>query len=258
MKAVKSLLTLAFVALTLSLGAQNVYEGVSADTLNKMNANNQKTGYWIERSGEFTNMGSYVDGKKVGNWVTLLSNNLIYKLEYYGNGEKDGISLQFDRKAKLTSLENYKNGQLHGYCSYLGPYNEMPTKEINYANGKYSGMMKLYYENGKIQEESYYKDNVKNGPSRWYSKNSKLIAIYNYVDGKFEGQQRTFYDNDSTQVLSNYTNNLLNGDYKEFYRNGVAKVAGKYMNGDKEGIWFEYDETGKAIKKETYKKGQLK
>ena len=201
------------------------------DSLNKMNEKNLKTGFWMERNGEYTHQGYYIDSKKDGNWVTFLSNDMIFKLETWKNGVKDGLSLQFDRKSKLTAMENYRGGELNGLCIYYAPANDFPQKEMSYNMGKLEGMSRIFYETGKIQEESFYKDNLKSGPSRWYNKTGRMIAMYNYQGGQFEGIQRTYYENDTTQCISNYSNNLLNGDYKEYYRNGVLKVSGKYLNG---------------------------
>jgi antitoxin component YwqK of YwqJK toxin-antitoxin module len=238
--------------------AQTPMVFIQGDSLNKMNNQNLKTGFWMERSGEYTHQGSYIDGKKHGNWATFLSNDMLFKLETWKYGLKDGISLQFDRKSKLTGLENYKNDQLNGLCVYYAPASDFPQKEMSYNMGKLEGMARIFYENGKIQEESFYKDNQKSGPSRWYGKTGRMIALYNYVNGQFEGLQRTFYENDTTQAISNFSGNLLNGDFKEFYRNGVLKVSGKYLKGLKEGDWIEYDEAGKRVKMTRYKNGEVK
>lgn len=228
------------------------------DSLNKTNAQNLKTGFWMERNSEYTHQGYYIDSKKNGNWATFLSNDMLFKLETWKNGVKDGISLQFDRKSKLTGLENYRDGELNGLCVYYAPASDFPQKEMSYNMGKLEGMYRIFYENGKIQEESFYKDNLKSGPSRWYNKNGRMIAMYNYQNGNFEGMQRTYYENDTTQSISNYSLNLLNGEYKEYYRNGVLKATGKYLNGLKEGDWIEYDETGNRLKTTRYKAGVTK
>ena len=228
------------------------------DSINKLNAQNLKSGFWMERNGEYTNQGSYIDSKKDGTWATFLSNDLLFKLETWKNGEKDGISLQFDRKSKLTGLENYKSGKLNGLCVYYTPGSDFPQKEMSYNMGSLEGMYRIFYDNGKIQEESFYKDNQKSGPSRWYNKGGRMIALYNYAGGQFAGVQRTYYENDTLQCFSNYADNLLNGEYKEYYRNGKVKIQGHYLAGQKEGDWIEYDEAGNRLKTTRYKNGEAK
>lgn len=258
MKTIRLLLFAAFISIPVLLHAQTPMVFIPGDSLNKMTDQNLKTGFWMERNGEYTHQGYYVNSKKNGNWVTFLSSNLVFKVETWKNGLKDGLSLQFDRKSKLTGMENYKDGELNGLCIYYAPASDYPQKEMTYNMGKLEGMYRIFYESGKIQEESFYRTNLKSGPSRWYNKNGHVIALYNYVNGQFDGVQRTFYENDSTQSVSYYSGNLLDGDYREFYRNGVIKTTGTYLKGQKEGDWIEYDETGKKIKVARYKGGEPK
>lgn len=223
------------------------------DSVNRFDASGLKTGYWIEKQADLTSKGAYISGKKTGNWVTYYPQNFVHKIEFFTDGVKDGISMQFDRHGKLTLNENFSNGQLHGQVFYYGQYSQTPMSETNFANGKKNGLFRQYYDNAKIQEDTYYKDDLKNGTSRWYNKGGKLIAEYNYVDGNFEGVQKTFYENDTVQNLSTYKNNQLSGDYKEYYRNGNLKLSGKYVDGLKEGSWTEFDELGKPSKVVKYK-----
>lgn len=43
--------------------------------------------------------------------------------------------------------------------------------------------MKVYYENGKLQEETYYKNGIKDGLSKGYYEDEKLFADITYKDG---------------------------------------------------------------------------
>jgi antitoxin component YwqK of YwqJK toxin-antitoxin module len=256
MKKIVSFLLTIVVVIPLLMNAQvAASDGKLPDTVNRNDANGNKIGYWIEKSGELTYKGEYDANKKVKNWVGYYPNNLIYKLEYFTNGEKDGISIQFDRKGKISLVEYYKNGLTHGQTVYYSQFNESPVSETEYAFGKKNGLYRQYYDNGKIQEESWFKDNLKNGLSRWNNKSGQRLAEYNYKDGNFDGLQKTFYENDTLQTTSNYTGNQLSGESKEYFRNGKLKVSGNYLNGQKDGVWTEYDELGKVQKVTRFKDG---
>ncbi len=230
----------------------------SADTINRVDANNVKYGFWSEKSNDQIVKGFYVNNKKTGVWVTTLSTNLIQRVENYVDGKKDGITLIIDRKGHLMSQEYYKNGVPHGLSISYSAYTEMPLNEINYLFGKKNGWYKTYYDNGKIQEESEFLEDIKNGVTRWYNKSGKRVAENHYVNGVFQGVQKTYYDNDSIMTTTNYTNNIMTGDYKEYYRNGKIKMEGKYVNGVREGAWIEFDELGKPQKTIKYKNGVAK
>jgi len=220
----------------------------NSDTINKMDPNKAKYGYWIEKIGDQIVKGYYVNNKKTGVWITTLSSNLIQRLEYYKDGVKDGISLSIDRKGHLMSQEYFKNGLLNGLSINYTAFSEMQVSEINYLNGKKNGIYRTYYDNGKLQEETNYIEDIKDGQSKWYNKAGKRVAEYNYGNGAFQGIQKTYYDNDTLSTATTYLNNIMTGDYKEYYRNGKLKQEGKYINGLKEGAWVEYDELGKPLK----------
>lgn len=258
MKTFSSVLLALLLIISAPLFSQTAVVKKSADTTNRYDANNLKTGYWEEREGEFTAKGCYKNDKRVDNWISFHPNHMIQKIEFYTNGIKNGISVQFDRKGKIMTVEYYNNGLLNGVSTTYNQFSESPVTETSYIGGKKNGMVKLFYDNGKLQEESNYTDNLKNGMSRWFTKNGKTVAIYNYSRGEFEGTQRTFYENDSVQVLSNYTGNKLSGEYKEFYRNGKMKISGKYTDGLKDGVWIEYDELGVPARTTKFKLGVQK
>lgn len=226
------------------------------DSANRTDPQGNKTGYWIEKTGEYTSKGEYRENKKVRSWVTYYGNGMIYKLENYENGIKEGISLQFDRKGKISLIEHFKSGLSHGKTTLYSQLNELPVSETEYIAGKKNGLYRQFYENGKIQEETWYMDDKKDGLSRWNNKSGMRIAEYNYKAGNFDGIQKTFYDNDSLQSVTFYKDNNLSGESKEYYRNGKLKISGKYLNGQKEGPWTLYDEMGKVEKVIRYKDGQ--
>jgi antitoxin component YwqK of YwqJK toxin-antitoxin module len=256
MKKILSFLLTMMIVIPMQLNAQ-VAAGDNAitDSLNRTDSYGSKIGPWIERLGEITYKGDFVANKKVGNWVGYFSNNLIYKVEYFNNGVKDGISIQFDRKGKISLVENFKNGLAHGKTTYYSQSNEFPVTETEYAYGKKNGLFRQYYDNSKIQEESWFKDDMKNGLSRWNNKNGQRVAEYNYKAGNFDGLQKTFYENDSIQSVSYYKDNVLSGESKEYYRNGKVKLSGNYVNGQKDGNWTEYNELGRSDRVTRYKDG---
>ncbi|MEI7725662.1 MAG: toxin-antitoxin system YwqK family antitoxin [Bacteroidota bacterium] len=256
MRKILSFLLTMIVVIPLHMNAQvAANDSKLPDSVNRKDATGNKTGYWIEKLGELTYKGEYAANKKVKNWIGYYPNNLIYKIEYFENGVKDGISIQFDRKGKMSLVENYRNGLAHGQTIYYSQFNESPLSETEYAYGKKNGLYRQYYDNAKIQEESWFKDNLKNGLSRWNNKNGQRVAEYNYKEGNFDGLQKTFYENDTLQTITNYKDNKMSGEFKEYYRNGQIKVSGSYLNGQKEGTWTEYNELGKAVLVARFKNG---
>ena len=225
---------------------------------NQLNEKNQKVGYWTERKGELTHMGTYVNGLKDGTWESYLSDLQLFRVESFDKGKRNGITMQFNRKGKISNVEHYKNNKLDGLVYIYSPTSSRLLKEQHYTDGLLTGLYRNFYDNGKIQEEAFYLDNQKHGPSKWFNRNGRLIAAYFYNHGLFEGTQRTYYDNDTLATIAFYKNNESEGKYEEYYRNGKLKLSGIYEAGQKEGPWREYDETGKESNIIRYKKGIAK
>ena len=256
MKKVLYFILTMFVVIPMQMKAQvAITETKVPDSVNRTDSKGEKVGYWIEKTGDISYKGEYVANKKVKNWIGYHPNNMISKIEYFSNGVKDGISIQFDKKGKITVVEYFKNGLAHGQATYYSQYTDSPSSETEYAFGKKNGVYRQYYENGKIQEESWFKDDLKNGVSIWNNKNGQPIAEYNYKAGNFDGLQKTFYAKDTLQSVENYQDNQLVGEFTEYFRDGKVKISGKYVNGQKDGPWTEYNESGKVEKVTRFKNG---
>ncbi len=95
------------------------------------------------------------------------------------------------------------------------------------------GMVKEYYENGKIFRE-------------W----GKCCGP------KPEGLFKEYYGSGQLKESRNYLNGLLGGLYKEYYESGVLKGEWNFKDGKKEGIAREYFNNGQIKYIDTYKKDQ--
>lgn len=238
--------------------SQEPFSTASGETAeNKTDANGHKTGKWIEKEGDITWMGEYVANLKEGNWIAFFPNQFIAKVVAYKQGMKDGILIQMDRKGKVTLSEHYRNDKPDGVAISYGQSGDVPLSVIHYSDGKRNGLFRQYYDNGKIQEETFYKDNMKHGMSRWNNKAGQRIAEYNYENGNFSGIQRTYFENDTLQSEVNYVDNVLSGESKEFFRNGNLKLSGIYREGLKDGSWTEFNELGKVQRVTKYKAGNV-
>jgi antitoxin component YwqK of YwqJK toxin-antitoxin module len=119
-------------------------------------------------------------------------------------------------------------------------------------------MKKLYYPNGKKQEESTFVDGVKDGIAKWYDQDENIIAEYNYSKGELNGEQKTFYTSGTVRTQDTYNNGKQTGEHLEYFENGTIKQKGNFDKDEKkDGEWIEFDQTGKKIKTVKYKAGTL-
>lgn len=155
--------------------------------------------------------------------LLLFSNFLFSQTDttYYPNGALHTITVQKGSKKEISQY--YQNGQLQ--------FKE--TREGNQREGEYL----YWYQNGKKQEESQYKDGKPIFRKRWYQ-NGFIQSEENYKLG--------------TDVKSGY---VLHGINLKNYENGTPQTKGEYKEGQKDGLWEEYYQTGIKKTSTVYKEG---
>lgn len=50
--------------------------------------------------------------------------------------------------------------------------------------GKLEGLVKIYYDGGKIMEEGAYQNGLREGISKWYDQNGNETITYKYKNGE--------------------------------------------------------------------------
>lgn len=227
-----------------------------SDTINKTDAKGKKQGFWEEKSANLSAKGWYKNDLKEGQWLTYGQNGIITKVENYRKGMKNGTVIEIDQRGYLSGDVPYVNDVLEGTTKHYF-YGTNPASVIPYKHGKLDGKKIIYYENsaGKIQEEANFKNDIKDGPSNWYTISGDKVAEYNYVNGNLEGIQRQYYPKSVLMSEQNYVKNIPQGEYKEYYESGKLKIQGIYVNGEKDGKWNEVDENGTILKTTKFVKG---
>jgi antitoxin component YwqK of YwqJK toxin-antitoxin module len=250
---------------------------------NLTDSQGKKQGVWEEKTAAGILSGTYTDDQKDGCWTSYAGDGKLIRIEHFSKGLRDGIAVDIDQRGYLVSESYFVNNLLEGTAKRFY-YGTNPASLIDYVHGKINGKKKVYYENsaGKIQEESDYKDDVKQGPSKYYTIKGDLIAEYNYVDGLLQGVQKSYYagnvvsgeqefkdnvengitkeyyENGKVKSEGVYVNSVISGAWKDYTEEGVLKFQGNFVNGEKDGKWQELDANGKVLKTLVYIKGQLK
>ena len=252
--------------------------------VNQTDANGKKQGPWEEKTQFGSSKGQYVDNQKDGCWASYSTEGKLTRIENFTQGRRNGISIEIDPRAGFLTSETYYVNDLPEGTAKKFYYGTNPASFIDYSQGKINGKKKIYYENsgGKLQEESEYKDDMKNGASNFYNMNGDLVVEFHYLNNNLDGVQKTYYTGKKLMSEQEFAGNAENGSWREYYENGKVKsegtyakgvqtgtwkeytedgklkFQGNYLNGEKEGKWQEFDATGKVLKTTTYSKGQQK
>ena len=115
-------------------------------------------------------------------------------ITYINGNVANGYLIQINANNDTLFLEAYINGRKQGTC--YAKYPNLQYQSLQYfENGKAEGLQQTWWENGRLKEEAYYKNDVFHGKFKEYDTNGMLTRDNNYVDGHEEGKQKMWYDN---------------------------------------------------------------
>jgi len=99
------------------------------------------------------------------------------------------------------------------------------------------GIVREYYDNGRIKEEWFYKDGKRNGRTRKYCETGKLLLEARYKNDKLNGPYHVYHENGllcEEGFYKYYKGSEWNlfqdtktGLYKQYYKNGKRREEGK-------------------------------
>ncbi|MCK5538097.1 MAG: DUF3352 domain-containing protein [Bacteroidales bacterium] len=143
------------------------------------------------------------------------------------------------------------------YKIYFDVEQTVAKFEAMAVGSKLNGMAKLYFENGKIQANLNFEDNILSGECSYYynDENSTQKLLCEYTNGSINGLFREFHENGAQKSTIEYEDGMPNGEAKYFYSTGSLKMEGEFKDSLKSGRWKFYDKKGELISKKRYKKG---
>lgn len=206
----------------------------SQSEINQMDAQGERHGVWKKKypgTDQLRYEGTFEHGKEVGEFKFYCADCKDNPTVVKNFNFKDDIAEVkfFTIKGKLVSEGKMDSKDRIGeWVYYHEKSNDVMTRE-HYENGQLYGKMITYYPNGKITEETDYKNGIKDGEDNYYSPDGILLKKLLYRDDELHGAA-LYYD-----------------------ANGNVIIEGFYKNGKKHGLW-KYYENGSVVLEETYPK----
>ncbi len=257
------------------------FEIFAGDTVNVIDKNDFKQGYWINHKPfceEKISEGNYVDGKKEGIWRSYYTDGSLKSEITYVHGKKYGLAKTYFENGNIAEegvwledkwVNKYKAYYRNGKLSYVWNYNEYGTR---------SGYQKYYYENGNLKIEGGWVDGKENGIIREYYEDGSLRCEKIFHNGKTGKDSITIYEIKEKVILSDSTENDIEKDsvtshFTEqdslgiFQGNGYHIFYNKVKDKEKEGFFengylidgkqYFYDEKRRLVKTAIYKDGKI-
>lgn len=138
---------------------------------------------------------------------------------------------------------------------------------------RWTGFVRDYYMDGKIQMKGSYKAGLKDGVFIYYSKNNTYEAAGRYVNETHTGKWEYFHKNGKLQSEMRYQDRAYlinswdengkitvsegNGHVAEYHSNGVIKSYTVYQDGIRDSTSYGYYKNGQLKFREKYDNGLL-
>lgn len=182
-----------------------------ADSLNRVDAQGRKQGYWIYYGKQRPESGIESDGK-------------VEEGSFF-NDEKNGEWIKYHPDGKTPKLVGtYKNN--HPTGDYRKFYSTGKLKEKGtYLHNQYADSLRRYHENGKLEYEAWYNQNGKEeGTVNYYHSNGHLEFTYTAKNGIQQGIAYRYYATGDIKEVIHYSEN---GSVKKSETFPEQQVTGK-------------------------------
>jgi antitoxin component YwqK of YwqJK toxin-antitoxin module len=217
---------------------------VMAQEINKLDDKGLKHGSWkgvYEESKRPRYQGTFEHGKETGMFTYYddTKEGAVIATREFNPKDNSAYTIIYNQKKNKVSEGKTVNKLHEGEWKYYHQNSKVLMTIENYKNGKLEGVLQAFYPDGKIAEETTYKNGVKNGPYKKYTTKGIVLEESTYKNGELDGKA-VFRWSDG-QVVS----------------------EGTFVNGLKKGIWKFY-EGGKLVRQEKhplvkkFQKGQPK
>ena len=151
-----------------------------------------------------------------------------------------------------TQQGKYLSNKSRGYIEngkFNGPFkiyrdDGILSKEGNYLNGEYEGLI-TNYNNQNLFSEENYTNGVKNGEFKSYSFDGELRSFEYYINGEKNGEFVEYWEGGTSKIITNYLNDKKEGKFFQYQKNGLLVEESNYKNDKLDGLTKQYNDFGK-------------
>lgn len=176
---------------------------------------------------------NFVDDVKQGYTNYYYPNGTLWKEIYFEDGLEEGIGREYARSdGRVIKLIYYEKG----FITDIQNINRIDRARMK--QGKWIS----FWDNWQIKSEGEYKNDLKHGYFKEYSREGVLLMTSKYIDG----------------ILQEDVAELAKLDIKtEYYPNGNVKIVASYKDDVPEGVRREYSPDGEVVAGYIFRNGQV-
>ncbi|MAU76082.1 MAG: hypothetical protein CL831_04315 [Crocinitomicaceae bacterium] len=217
------------------------------------------------------------NGRKIS--FSSYKNGLITSIEkfnrYNNQGEKNGLWKEFHENENIKEEGPFKNNLRHGVFRFYNQRGDIQDV-IRYEFGirvenendlSKTEVRRTFDKKGNKEEETAYKNGLKNGVSRTFNEEGEVVSSAIFKDGivigkgiidisgNEQGDWKLYYDDESIRAEGKFENGNRVGKWIFYHSNGWVEQTGSYDNGRLDGKWRWMEESGFVIRSEEYSRG---
>jgi uncharacterized protein len=204
-------------------------------------------------------IGTYRNGKKVGEWKRYFAGTKVLEAEEYydQNGNKTGEWKYYYESGRLARVEKYKNNIGVGVWEEYFP-NKALSKRKTYELGVPVGEYIEYHSSGKPSVQGQYQNGAKTGIWKSYFPDGELYSIGEYRNDLKSGLWKFFNKIGILVAEGEYSLGMEVGQWVYYYDGGQLKSVGSYKLGLEDGIWGLFYDNKQLTQEEFWENGRLK
>lgn len=189
-----------------------------------------------------------------GTCSTCYSNGNLEESLNIVNGYRDGIDTSYFKNGCRQSIQSFKLGKLNGKSTVFYESGRK-EREINHVNNIINGVYISFEDNERNDTIEFhtYKNNLMDGPQKYYYEGSKLGKLVHYKAGLLDGPHITYTDSGKVEMKLNYKQGKKDGKWFYYYESGKEAHIENWSNGLKNGEFKTTDEKGMILEQSFYK-----
>ncbi len=202
-------------------------------------------------NGNISSEGYIRNGKPDGFWKSYYVTGVLKSEGKRTSFLLDSVWVFYDQAGDTTEKISYLLGKRNGY--YI-KYRKDPVYGLYihstelFAGDRKEGSARIYYPDGKTRQTIPYVNGKKDGLSREYDQEGKIITLLEYNNDFLISRSRINHT-DAT--------GRKQGEWLEFYPGGAIKTEWNYRDDQLHGYYKEYDERGKLLVTLLYENGKV-
>ncbi len=248
------------------------------DTINQLDANNRKQGFWelyFKNTKKVLEQGRYIDNMRTGIWTQFLEDGTVSSEITYVEDEPNGYAKIYHPNGNIAEEGLWRDDVWVGeYKAYHK--NGKPLYKWHFdEDGLRTGHQEYYHENGVIMISGNWEKGTENGTVTRYNKQGQPVLKQTYQDGIINPNLTVKYNPNREKEPAKTEQNNLNikpdtnteknlqmfdgiGEQKLYDTKRRLKQEGYFENGKLiKGKKYYYNSKNEIIKIEIYNKGIL-